>query len=293
MWGGCAAVAGWVFGRLAAPDDPVAQAGVRGLWLGLFVACGLSLVDALWSFSVKQVFSLAARVAVAVAVGCVGGFVGAAVGQLFLGWTDLWAFYVLGWTITGLLVGVSVGAFDLLSQFLSRRDTRGARRKVRNGMIGGTVGGLMGGILSLLLNKVFPDQTTGQWWSPSFTGFVILGMCIGLLIGLAQVILKEAWVRVEAGFRPGRQIILSKAETTIGRGESCDIGLFGDATIERLHARIVQEGNRYLLADADTPGGTYLNGDAVSEPTPLHSGDTIQVGKSVLRFSERHQRAGQ
>ena len=60
-------------------------------------------------------------------------------------------------------------------------------------------------------------------------GFVALGMCIGLLIGLAQVILKEAWVRVEAGFRAGREMILSKPEVTIGRAESCDIGLFGDA----------------------------------------------------------------
>ena len=69
-------------------------------------------------------------------------------------------------------------------------------------------------------------------------GLVILGLCIGLLIGLAQVVLKEAWLKVESGFRAGREVMLSKDETTIGRAESCDIGLFGDNTIERLHARI-------------------------------------------------------
>ena len=32
----------------------------------------------------------------------------------------------------------------------------------------------------------------------------------------------------------GREIMLTKDETTIGRAESCDIGLFGDNAIERL-----------------------------------------------------------
>ena len=54
-------------------------------------------------------------------------------------------------------------------------------------------------------------------------------------------------------------MMLTKDETTIGRAEACDIGLFGDNAIEKLHARIVQKGNRYLLADDDTPGGTFLN----------------------------------
>jgi hypothetical protein len=131
---------------------------------------------------------------------------------------------------------------------------------------------------------------TDEYWSPSASGFVVLGLCIGLMIGLAQVILKEAWIRVEAGFRPGRELILSRAETTIGRGEQCDIGLFGDAEVEKLHARIVHQKGRYLLEDADTPSGTYLNGIAVTRPTPLRAGDVIELGRCVLRFGERQKR---
>jgi hypothetical protein len=70
--------------------------------------------------------------------------------------------------------------------------------------VGGTVGGLLGGILSVVLRGVwtgiFSNKPSELLWSPSAMGFVALGMCIGLLIGLAQVILKEAWVRIEAGF---------------------------------------------------------------------------------------------
>ncbi len=73
------------------------------------------------------------------------------------------------------------------------------------------------------------------------------------------MVLKEAWIKVAQGFRAGRELMLSKEETTIGRAENCDLGMFGDNTIERLHSRILLENNRYLLADAETPGGTYLN----------------------------------
>jgi len=84
--------------------------------------------------------------------------------------------------------------------------------------------------------------------------------------------------------------LLSKDETTIGRAEGCDLGLFGDNAIERLHARILLKNNRYLLADADTPGGTFLNDARVSKPTPLKSGDVIRVGNSVIEFGERQKR---
>ena len=59
------------------------------------------------------------------------------------------------------------------------------------------------------------------------------------MIGLAQVVLKEAWLRVEQGFRPGRELMLVKEETAIGRAEGCDLGLFGDNGVERKHARIL------------------------------------------------------
>ena len=123
-------------------------------------------------------------------------------------------------------------------------------------------------------------------------GLVILGLCIGLLIGLAQVFLKEAWLKVESGFRAGREVMLSKDETTIGRAESCDIGLFGDNAVERTHARIQLKNNQYVLADAETPGGTFLNDKPVRKPTPLRNGDAIRVGNSVLRFGERQKTKG-
>jgi pSer/pThr/pTyr-binding forkhead associated (FHA) protein len=111
------------------------------------------------------------------------------------------------------------------------------------------------------------------------------------MIGLAQVILKEAWLKVEEGFRSGRELLLTREETTIGRAETCDLGLFGDNTIQKVHARIVQKNNRYFLSQVGDEGETLLNDEKVgSKPVALRAGDGIRIGKSLLRFGERQKK---
>ena len=94
---------------------------------------------------------------------------------------------------------------------------------------------------------------------PTALGFVALGASIGLLVGMAQVFLKEAWIKVEAGFRPGREMILAKENTVIGRAEGSDIALFGDPGVEKTHASIVQVNGRFFIEDNKSPGGTFVN----------------------------------
>jgi hypothetical protein len=293
LCGGWAALAGWAVGRRVAGDNPLGSAGIKGLCLGALIALALGVVDALWVYSLRQVRQVAPRVLACLAVGSVGGVVGGVVGQLLFDWHNRAILLILGWVLTGLMVGVAVGVFDLLRFWVREEDLRGAGRKVLRGVLGGAVGGLLGGFLYWELRGawggIFPER--GDLWSPSATGFVALGLCIGLAIGVAQVVLRRAWLRVEAGFRKGRELPLGKPELTIGRAESCDLGLFGDPTVERLHARILRQGNRYLLADAGSGGGTYVNDVRVLDPVPLRSGDLIRVGNALVRFREREKRA--
>ncbi len=162
------------------------------------------------------------------------------------------------------------------------------------GMIGGLVGGVLGGIalwgLKSAFANIFGSEKALAMQTPRAWGLVILGMCIGLMIGTAQVFLKEAWLKVEAGFRPGREMMLTKPETTVGRAEGVDITLFGDKDCEKMHAKIVLQSGRYYLVDNSSPGGTFLNGERIGGPAPLKSGDLIQVGRSALRFGERAKR---
>jgi hypothetical protein len=294
LCGGWAAFVGWGLGRLLAPSAPVPASGVKGLFLGMLVALGLSLVDALWNLSLRQLGKVMLRVSTAVLVGCVGGLLGGMLGQVLLDATKLDLFYVFGWTLTGLLIGASIGVFEVLSSVVRQQDVRGSSKKMVKALIGGTLGGLLGGVLSLLLrlswSRIFSGKDPESLWSPTAMGFVALGMCIGLLIGLAQVILKEAWVRIEVGRRAGKEMILTKEKTSIGRAEACDIGLFGDNTIEKFHAWILQSGNRYYVEDSRTPAGTFVNDRPVVGRIPLQSGDLIRVGNIVLRFRERQKR---
>ena len=295
LCGGGGAFVGWMLGRPIDLGNVILTQGLKGMFLGLSIALALALVDALWVYSLQNVLRIAPRVVTAVVVGTMGGLLGGLVSQALYGWKEWTVFLVFGWTITGFLIGVSLGVFDLLSSLLRGQDPGAALRKTLKGILGGTLGGIMGGILSLLLlagwTRVLggDPEVESRLWSPSAWGFVALGACIGLLIGLAQVILKEAWLKVEAGFRKGREVILTKPEITIGRAESCDIGLFGDPQIEKLHARIRREGNRYVLVDEG--GGTYVNDDLVRGSRLLQSGDAVRVGKCVLRFGERQKQA--
>jgi hypothetical protein len=297
LCGGWAAFAGWYLGFRLAPENLVGRAGIKGLFLGLTVALGLGVVDALWNLPLTRIGQVVLRVGVALLVGGVGGLIGGMVGQLLLQATNMELFFVLGWTITGLLIGTSIGVFEILSSLVRQQDVSGASKKLIKCLAGGTVGGLLGGMLAMFLKigweKVFHAKDANTLWSPTAMGFVALGMCIGLLVGLAQVILKEAWLRVEAGFRPGREMILAKERTTIGRAEGCDLGLFGDNTVERLHASILLAGNRYYVEDAGTPAGTFVNEQKVAGRAPLQAGDLIRVGKSALRFNERQRRTSE
>src|SRR5262249_15705560 len=130
-------------------------------------------------------------------------------------------FTVIGYVVVGLFIGASLGLFDLLAALTTNKAARSPMRKIRNGLIGGALGGLVGGVLSVLLRSawdgLFLDRETARLARPAAAAFAALGLLVGLLIGLTQVILKEAWLRVERGFRSGRELILASDEITIGR----------------------------------------------------------------------------
>jgi hypothetical protein len=293
LCGGWAAVAGWGLGRLVAHGDSAGSTGIKGMFLGLLIALALGLVDGLWVYSLRQFQRVIPRLFVGAVIGAVGGLIGGSVGQfLYDEFGNHVGFQISGWVLTGLMVGVSIGSDDFLRSWVREEELGFATSKLLRGVLGGAVGGLLGGLLdwqsSAAWAHLFPAKD--NLWSPSLTGFIALGLCIGLLIALAQVVLKEAWLEVEAGFRKGRELLINKPLLTIGRAESCDLGLFGDNMIEKLHARIYQQDDRYVIADNDSTHGTFVNDQRILEPTPLRSGDLIRVGNAYVRFSERHKR---
>jgi hypothetical protein len=284
-WG---AVAVLMAGNAIPPDSKVFESGVIGAVLGFFVAAAIGFVDAVLNAVGMQRF---VRVMTCGFLGLVGGAIGGTIGGFVVKQSGNTFLAFPGWVLVGTLIGGSIGVFDVVRAVTSGEDSRAASKKLLNGIYGGLLGGVVGGLpftliySSTKLSDLVPNARLTA-------GLVLLGACIGLMIGLAQVILKQAWVRVEEGFRAGREILLTKDETTIGRAESCDLGLFGDNSIEKVHARIVLKNNRYLLAHVADEGETLLNDEPVNRPVPLRAGDLIRVGRSVLSFGEKEKRRG-
>jgi hypothetical protein len=162
---------------------------------------------------------------------------------------------------------------------------------MRNGLIGGVIGGFLGGFLFTPIEWVIGSPVSSR-----AAAFVLLGLSIGLFIGLAQVILKEAWLTVEAGFRPGRQVILSTEAVTMGTSEKSTLIFiaFGAKGVEPNHLQITKAPDgRYVLQDNQSRTGTFVNGAPIAGPTPLNDNDAIQLGVNVVRFRERVSHGGQ
>jgi hypothetical protein len=62
----------------------------------------------------------------------------------------------------------------------------------------------------------------------------------------------------------------------IGREATCGLAL-NDRQVSRRHALIYREGDRYLLRDAGSRNGTFLNNELVLAPQPLNDGDQIGI----------------
>ena len=89
---------------------------------------------------------------------------------------------------------------------------------------------------------------------------------------------------IEQGPTPGQEIELAKDETVIGRIADNDL-VIPDPSISRRHARLLRQGGQTVLEDLGSSNGTYLNGQRLSAPTLLRSGDTFTLGPAIrLRY---------
>jgi FHA domain len=89
-------------------------------------------------------------------------------------------------------------------------------------------------------------------------------------------------VHSAAGLRAGSAYDLSEG-ALLGRGDMADIRL-EDTFASSQHARLVPQGEVMVLEDLGSTNGTYLNGEPLRGPQPLHVGDSIRIGDSEFTF---------
>ncbi|HVT21671.1 MAG TPA: FHA domain-containing protein, partial [Mycobacteriales bacterium] len=76
--------------------------------------------------------------------------------------------------------------------------------------------------------------------------------------------------------------LLDQEVTTAGRHPDSDIFL-DDVTVSRKHATFTRTPTGYVVTDAGSLNGTYLNRERI-ESAALGNGDEVQIGKFRLLF---------
>jgi len=87
---------------------------------------------------------------------------------------------------------------------------------------------------------------------------------------------------VKRGPNAGSRFVLESDVVTVGRHPDSDIFL-DDITVSRRHVEIVPTDDGFLVRDAGSLNGTYLNRQRI-DSAMLSTGDELQVGKFKLFF---------
>ncbi|HUY32267.1 MAG TPA: sigma 54-interacting transcriptional regulator [Pirellulales bacterium] len=91
-----------------------------------------------------------------------------------------------------------------------------------------------------------------------------------------------------AGQRAGANLLLDPLhKTRIGRGTECTI-MLPDALCSRVHAVIAREDEVWLVRDANSRNGTFVNGQKVDEAV-LGEGHHVRVGSTEFAFHQSEQ----
>jgi pSer/pThr/pTyr-binding forkhead associated (FHA) protein len=181
----------------------------------------------------------------------------------------------LGWALIGAFAGTADGWRKL------------SFRVGRNGFLGGLIGGLIGGAAFEIVPYLMPGARSGP--AARFVAFLLTGGSIGLFIALVQQWLKEAWIRVVLGRGEGKEFLIEKALTRIGRAELSEIPLYGDPNIGRTHALLESGGTAgWTVRDTgESSVGVLVNGERIAAPTRLRSGDEMTIASRTLVFYEK------
>lgn len=87
------------------------------------------------------------------------------------------------------------------------------------------------------------------------------------------------------GPNPGATYSLDAGQTTIGRDPGNTIPV-NDPEISRYHVRMTAQGGKIVLEDNGSTNGTSINGNPISGPHVLKSGEMISLGEDIVFMFE-------
>lgn len=233
--------------------------------------------------------------AIGLLVGFIGGFISGILANLVYGPLNRLAMAEMGNTLGsittfGFLVQMSgrglawclAGMAMGLGQGIAMR----SKRLLLYGFLGGIIGGLLGGLLfdpiDFLLLGV--DKPSSHW--SRLIGLAIIGASVGALIGIVELLARDAWLQMTKGPLAGKEFLIFKDVMNVGASPRSDIYLFNDPQVADLHATIRTSGDVCEIQNIEQDNPVLLNHYPITR-SRLRKGDQITIGQTEFIFQTR------
>jgi len=181
----------------------------------------------------------------------------------------------IAWTFAGACMG--------LGQGIALR----SKRLLLYGFLGGLIGGLLGGLLFdpidiLIMGTDKPSSSLSRW-----IGFGTIGLVVGLMIGLVELLARDAWLRMTAGPLVGKEFLIFKDIMRMGSSPRSEIYLFNDPAVAPQHAVIRTTGDIIDIENSCREAPVCVNGRPVQR-SRLRHGDRISLGRTSFTFQRQN-----
>jgi hypothetical protein len=151
--------------------------------------------------------------------------------------------------------------------------------------LGGLLGGLFGGLLFDPINFFVTGEAPSAATSRAI-GLVVIGGSVGLMIGIVELLARDAWLRMVAGPLAGKEFLIFKNTMNVGASPKSDIYLFNDEAVAQTHAVIRATGDLYEIEGLSDVYPLTVNNRAVKRQRLRH-GDQIGLGRTVFVFQRK------
>jgi hypothetical protein len=182
---------------------------------------------------------------------------------------------MMAWTLAGAAMGLGQGIALRSSKLLSY------------GFLGGIIGGMLGGLLFDPLDLVLGSGRIGAD-SSRLIGFAVIGLAVGTMIGVVELLTRDAWLRMIEGPLAGKEFLMFRDVMNIGASPKSEIYLFNDPKVAQTHATIRMVGDQCEISARDRINPLLVNGQSV-RTSRLRQGDRIQIGDTSFLFEQRQR----
>ena len=106
------------------------------------------------------------------------------------------------------------------------------------------------------------------------------------MIGLVELLARDAWLRMTQGPLTGKEFLIFKEVMNVGSSPRSDIYLFNDPLVAEQHAIIRAVGDECEVEARQSTSPVLLNNRSITRARLRH-GDNVTIGRTSFVFQQR------